>query len=326
MQIYESPDTPSLSDDEAIDEPLHIHRRGPERRCHALVIFVHGLNGDRYGTWGHFPSLVYEDFPEVDLGFYGYRNGWKRIASLRSIPLEDEARVMADELRQLEYEQIVLIGHSLGGVLCKAAIHDLFQANLETTLRRLRGLMLIAAPQTGPRWGFSWLSALSHDIEALKPAGRLLAQIADCFKDRTTPKKPPPEDRRLWLPVYAVEAAEDLWVGHLSAGLDIDREHRHRARGSHTEIVKPADRDVSTYVFVADALAKCLELRDGDPSVPDPGRTDPKPSAQKTYRRARENRAGGDSIEIHAHDHAQAVGKIEIDTIVVGRDPSRRSR
>src|SRR5262245_5438499 len=110
MRIYEHPDAPVLVDDEEVDEPLHIHRRGPERDRRALAIFVHGLNGDRYSTWGHFPRLLHEDFPDVDLGFYGYRNGWKRIGSLRSIPLEDESRVLADQLREIEYEQIVLLG------------------------------------------------------------------------------------------------------------------------------------------------------------------------------------------------------------------------
>ena len=60
------------------DQALVIHRR-ENRGNRNLVVFVHGLGGQRYGTWGCFPQVIFEEFPHVDVGLYEYRTLFRRL-------------------------------------------------------------------------------------------------------------------------------------------------------------------------------------------------------------------------------------------------------
>ena len=123
------------------EEPLFTHRRTGKAQNRKLLIFVHGLGGDRYGTWENgrdenhrrrsFPRFIFEEeeaLRDVDIGMYAYVTGMKRLKRFwrSSINLEREARVMADTLRDAtDYDYIVLIGHSMGGMLIKATVVNL---------------------------------------------------------------------------------------------------------------------------------------------------------------------------------------------------------
>src|SRR5436309_15616 len=91
------------SDLEEMDkEPLVIHQRSAKTHNQALIIFVHGLGGSRYGkkaTWGQFPTFVYEDFPELDVGLYAYRTLFGRLKFWESVRLDTEAEVFAGIIR-----------------------------------------------------------------------------------------------------------------------------------------------------------------------------------------------------------------------------------
>ena len=110
-------------------EPLVIHLRTEPTRNRALIIFVHGLGGSRYGpkaTWGFLPRFVFEDFPDVDVGLYEYVTLFRRLKFWESIDLSKEAVVFADLIRDVtSYEVVILVGHSMGGLLCQAAVVSL---------------------------------------------------------------------------------------------------------------------------------------------------------------------------------------------------------
>ena len=115
------------------DQPLVVHQRTIPTNNQALLIFVHGLGGRRYGkkaTWGYFPQYVYEDFQQLDVGLYAFRTLFGRLKFLKSVPLETEARVFAGIIRDArDYKTIILVGHSMGGLLCMGAICDLLHTN-----------------------------------------------------------------------------------------------------------------------------------------------------------------------------------------------------
>ncbi|WP_080951912.1 esterase/lipase family protein [Aliivibrio fischeri] len=85
------------------------------------VVFVHGLGGDLNKTWGNFPSLIDND-PELECSSvtFGYECFyWPFVgasASLHNIAeaLESEIRLNCDE-----EDELVLVGHSLGGLVIK---------------------------------------------------------------------------------------------------------------------------------------------------------------------------------------------------------------
>jgi tetratricopeptide (TPR) repeat protein len=242
-------------------EPLVVHRR-PGAASANLVVFVHGLGGLRYGTWGSFPKFVFDDFKQasVDVGLYGYRTAFRRLRFTASIDLDREATVCADVIRDLpaHYRRIVLIAHSMGGLLIKAAVKSLIDRNERLALARTSGLILMATPQAGSLRVPSFLGSFSRDARALKPHGELVTKITETFTDRVVQMPVPDDSGRFVIPVWAVITPEDLWVDRLSAGLQIPSPRRKEVRGSHTRIVKPEHYDADPYVFVKNAIAECL--------------------------------------------------------------------
>jgi len=235
-------------------DPIVIHAR-LGRLASDLVLFVHGLTGNRYGYWGKIPRFVLEDVPAADVGLYFYKTVWKRFGFTRSISLEEEARVLANALRQVRlYRTVTIVGHSMGGLLAKAAIVDLLDRNDRKTLGRVGGLVLLACPQLGslrvPR-AFKWIS---RDGRALYPHNETILRIDTLFSSKlSTDQAADPMDKYS-IPTWAILAAEDFWVDALSAGIGIPDEQKHTVRGSHGSIINPSHKSADPYVFLRDCL------------------------------------------------------------------------
>jgi pimeloyl-ACP methyl ester carboxylesterase len=246
-------------------EPLIVHRRHNQANSQ-LVMFVHGLNGSRYGTWGSFPNLLFEDRVSVDIGMYDYASGLRRIRPGVSFDLEAHARQVADLVRDLIYDEVVLIGHSMGGLLCKAAITDLLDSQTETAdgrlaVQRIIGLFLMATPQAGslrvprPIW------ELSSDAQVLRAHSPLVTKVAERFTDRVSGDgRRRPKLGSVNIRTFAVVATGDKWVDRLSAGLGVPRDHTKNVRGSHTSIVKPTSKDDDLYRWLVTHLDYCFQF------------------------------------------------------------------
>ena len=246
-----------------VDQALVVHQRTDPSSNDKLLIFVHGLGGSRYGTtstWGNFPRYIFEDVPELDVGLYQYRTAISRWRITQSVSLQDEARVFADIVRDqlLQYNNIVLIGHSMGGLLCKAVIHRLVESGDRNTLSRIGGLILMATPQLGSLRVPGFLSALSYDARALKPHGELVTQINRAFEDHIALDEHSDSLSKVTIPTWAVEGVSDLWVDSLSAGIGLASSRRKVVRGSHTSIVKPPSKDADAYTWVKQRLSIAL--------------------------------------------------------------------
>lgn len=254
------------------DEPLIVHQHC-DSYGRALVVFIHGLGGTRYGTWTPkgqdpgqvgFPKFLYDDVAGLDVGMYKYRTALGRFRWWRSIELEDEAKVLADRLRDCarHYPSVVLIGHSMGGILTRAAIHELIDRGDSVTLASMRGLLMLASPMAGslrvPRL-LSWFSA---DTRALRAHGPLITKTAGVFTDRVVASDAQRiNPNQFVIPAWVVTAAEDSWVDGFSAGLGITRDRINNVRGSHTRVVKPRDRNDDVYTWVHDIIVGIVGAR-----------------------------------------------------------------
>jgi pimeloyl-ACP methyl ester carboxylesterase len=239
--------------------PIVIHARS-ERNATELVLLVHGLTGHRYGYWGKLPQFLLEDLPRADVGLYFYRTAWRRIGLMRSIDLEEEARVLACALRELWfYRSITIVAHSMGGILSKATVAELLNIQDSRTLQRVRGLILMACPQLGSLRVPRILRFLSRDGRALLPHNRTIQRIDQVFSSRlAVDQTADPQDRHC-LPTFAIIAAEDFWVDALSAGIGIPERQKHTVRAEHSTIVRPEDKNVDSYAF----LRNCLDTSIG---------------------------------------------------------------
>lgn len=245
------------------EDPLVIHRR-PGSDNQNLIIFVHGLGGSPYGrspTWGHFPKFIFEDFESLDVGLYGYLSLFKRWQVWKSVPLESEARLLASTISSslTKYRQIILVGHSMGGLLCKAAICELLRSKgSDGMIERIAGLFLMATPSLGSLRTPRILSRFLLDARALEAHGAFVTQIQRTFEDSLALNEQVFTYRRTTIPTWSVEGVHDLWVDSLSSGIGLVSDRRKLVRGSHQSIVKPSTKNADAYQWVKARIKVCL--------------------------------------------------------------------
>lgn len=244
MKKFQNTYEVSAVDDDIRSTPLSIHAHTGTVN-NRLIVFVHGLNGERYETWGKLPDAFFKRFIDADMGFYGYTNGMKRWNPFQSLSVEDEAQVLVDTLRDSPYQEIVLMGHSLGGVLLRTAVSKMVEMNQIDLLTRLKAMFLFAVPQQGAHSLPRFISILNSDASALSRNSPSIKRTTRIFLDHfQTDKKINLNSEKHWLPVYCLQAAKDMWVKELSAALNIPSHMRKVIRDSHTGLVKGDSEEV----------------------------------------------------------------------------------
>lgn len=147
------------------------------------LVFVHGLSGDSHTTWMYNPADVNSFWPKWlandtqcatwTVSYDAALSNWVDSA----MPLPDQGTSVLDCLAsepRLQNRQLVLIGHSMGGLVIKTAI---VQANTLGTKRyaelinRVSGVIFIATPHNG--------SHLANLAKALTPILRTNEQVGD---------------------------------------------------------------------------------------------------------------------------------------------------
>jgi pimeloyl-ACP methyl ester carboxylesterase len=131
------------------------------------VVFIHGLDGDAFGTWNFYsePSWstwIAQQFPDVSIWSLEYR-----IKSSRwfggAMPLHDRAvNVLATVSSELQTSsKIILVCHSYGGLVAKEMIRAAVEAASEyrSFADRIAGFVFLGTPNNG--------SALAHYFAAL---------------------------------------------------------------------------------------------------------------------------------------------------------------
>jgi len=244
------------------NERLVIHQRTSPSAATHLAIFVHGLGGSRYGkraTWGDFPRLIFEEFPTVDVGMYSYRTFFRRVKFWRSTSLPNEAAALGDLIGSLDqYQSFILLGHSMGGILCKGSVVHLVTGEQADTIQKISGIFLMASPQLGSTKLPGLLSLLSKDARVLKAHNRYLADIETVFRDHIHCGLSYPLEEKHHIPCWALIAADDYWVDRLSAGIGLGANQRTTIGGSHTEIVKPKSKTDDGFRFVRSCIQRAI--------------------------------------------------------------------
>jgi hypothetical protein len=123
------------------------------------VLAVPGLGGHPYGSFvdkgdGHMwlSESLPRDMPTARVMIYGYESGLQDSTSFAG--LDDLAGSLRAELRHLlgsgEQRRLILIGHSLGGLLIKEALIQMTESNSELDqARRIVGTLFFGVPNDG---------------------------------------------------------------------------------------------------------------------------------------------------------------------------------
>jgi pimeloyl-ACP methyl ester carboxylesterase len=171
--------------------------------------------------------------------------------------MREEARALADDLSLLPYENIILVGHSLGGILVRLALKQLVDRKDDQTLSRIVSTILMASPTLGavsPVLGW-----LTHDARALARDGSIVQEIEQLYNGSLSPLF----DHKLHgpssIPLWSITAAADNWVSKLSARAQVPDPQRKAVQGTHTDVVKPAAKDSPSYAHFLGIIRRIQE-------------------------------------------------------------------
>lgn len=138
-------------------------------RARRLVVFVHGFRGRATSTWNKFPQSgqVGKWWQESDMLFVGYESMRENISSVADrlntrlphfyptpfAPAMTVEGIPARDDISSPYEELILVGHSLGGLIIRIALADAAQqwVNSQGTIRPplLSGQTRLFSPASG---------------------------------------------------------------------------------------------------------------------------------------------------------------------------------
>ncbi len=196
-----------------------------------LVVFVHGLGGSNK-TWDSFVDqlrAIKELLPYVDVAIYCYPTSyyWVIFRRFPDLSLVAEGLKTFIQVQCKDYQKIVLVGHSMGGVISRKYLID--EIMHEKRDLRVKSLLLYASPINGAQLAniVSSLGELTPQISQLKNRGNeFIKELERCWESFGLENK---------LDVQYIVAGRDRIVdqhsarskwGGVSVHVDIDKSHR----------------------------------------------------------------------------------------------------
>jgi pimeloyl-ACP methyl ester carboxylesterase len=168
------------------------------------IVFVHGLTGNRDKTWTHgngvswIKNLLPQDLPNARIMSFGYDADVVRFWTIAgSNKLYDHGKSLAyavlDRRFGIEQRPIIFVAHSLGGLVCEAALilsdkRDEISSILKNTL----GVAFLGTPHGGSdlaNWGVTVAQYVNvfrgtnrNILKNLQPGSSDLQQVEDDFQ------------------------------------------------------------------------------------------------------------------------------------------------
>ena len=147
-----------------------------------LLLFIHGLGGKAKETWGMFPALLKqgdEQFAgKYEVDFFSYPTMLVRTILSRIAPsIQELASALRTQIdnRYGKFGNIILICHSLGGLIARRYLLDEIKANRPL---RVGGVLLFAVPNNGAQ-----LARVASFISWRHAQVRQLCRTADFLQD-----------------------------------------------------------------------------------------------------------------------------------------------
>jgi len=197
------------------------------------VVFLHGYTGTRDDTWDRFPGLLGAHLQGWDIFTLGYATTmlpdivgiWSADPDLPILATLLRTELMIEPLRS--YASLVLIAHSMGGLVVQRALIDDQQV-----AKRARHVILFGTPSAGLRkawWGQFW----KRQLRNMARDSDFITRLRREWNARFAPTPP--------FGFLVVAGASDQFVTPDSSLDPFDRQFHRVVPGNHLEIVKPQD-------------------------------------------------------------------------------------
>lgn len=270
-----------------------------------VIVFVHGVFGDKVGTWTapngvYWPELIKKSpaFSGYDIYLYEYRTPWcsENAFAIDEVGV-DMARFFAIDSVLSNHKVIVFVMHSMGGLVTRA----FFLQSPDAVVRKVGLLALYATPMQGSQVArvYQTLGACRNrqvlDMVPHQFNGFLNVQNRTWIGRRfgLLPALCAYEHRPLGPALIVEEQSATALCGQAIAPIDAD----------HSGIVKPSSMRSGPFVTLAHAF---LEHKLQPPTLaavaPDTHTRVPvgRPAARRDSLRAAEHNANGDAYWVRA--------------------------
>lgn len=248
---------------------LNLHQHSGDRYAKRVIVFVHGLGGNGYTTWGKFPGFVFDDLSRdpVDVAIFDYFSGQRRRVVERPT-LAVIAEILTERLQELSkrYDEIFVVAHSMGGLIAIDALrHYIAQREEEPgLLRGLAGVIFIATPFNGsPLAETPVIRELLAESEQLSPGSSYQQELRQFINDNvdTISRTELAPDKHK-LPLWAIVGGFDRVVHRSSATYGVDEDQIRTAvdRG-HRSVVKPEEPTSEVVTWVREIVDEISSLR-----------------------------------------------------------------
>jgi pimeloyl-ACP methyl ester carboxylesterase len=229
-----------------------------------LIVFVHGFNSDPSSAWTNDAGISWPDLMRDDKNFNDYTVATYRYdTSLlnRTSSIEEIAVRMHRQIEDKgvfeKYKEIYFIAHSMGGIVAKRVLVELYRPNQIDKLGKIKAVLFIATPVQGSSFAelASYIS-LNPQLAGMKPSEfndflqSLENQYQNLMRDRLAPAFPRSFCAYETKPTYGT-----VTVSRRDAATTCDQTPI-AVDANHTNIVKPISRDSTIYDW---ARARILE-------------------------------------------------------------------
>lgn len=215
-----------------------------------LIIFIHGLNGNKK-SWGHFPDLILNDkdlSKEFEVNHFEYKTNLIGFPFTSKISkLQDLAAALATEIKTKysDYDQIILICHSMGGLIAKKYILDDYKKNNNSIIKKI---VLFSCPNNGAFLAYfgSILNIFRHHLPQLKSNSDFIDQLQEDWYTF---------DIESILPVRYIFGLKDRVVNKLSAkGIWGNQQFYPFKDKGHIDIIKPQSSEDEIFLYTKKIL------------------------------------------------------------------------
>lgn len=215
-----------------------------------IIFLIHGLGGTKDKTWGEFPNFLENDERLSDYQIYPLGYDTPLLPFFKRAPnIDNIARGLLDEIVSAcaQYDEIIIAGHSLGGILLKKIILVLHAQRSDLNITKI---CFFDTPHTGSgyanigskiTWRNRHLKQLVNNAPDLNDLNR---QWGDSDLDRK------------YEVLNFVASNDDIVSSTSSQGHYIGELTKIISNTDHLSIVKPKDENALSYKYFCEFILK----------------------------------------------------------------------
>lgn len=247
-----------------------------------LVVFIHGFTGADQATWGPFPELLTADreltdyvpffwgYPsELNLAYLITKFGWKDDPDIPTIA--EGLRTMLDT-GSAGYRKLVLVGHSMGGLVIQKFIVDELRKNRHQHLERLTHVILFGTPSGGHAVA-QWFGLFKNQVADMSRLSPFIKTLRNDWARLVDGRRAAPDTPVQFL-LTLVAGMQDEFVPQWSSLDPFSFGEKAIVPGDHITLVKAQTRNDLAYQVVKQQLlrstltfAERQRLNGADPAV-----------------------------------------------------------